>query len=194
MGQHTNTPSSSFPWKELLTLLGVVITAYIGYLGIRSQTELPIQATQTAQARKITDPQIISTTPSGNSNETIPTFTPTNTLVPTPTPKIFLHQYGSISLGWGNQWNFSTDTSPIRINVKLNKPPNTCQIEVALVDRDSKKVSFRESILYSESNYFSYVTVTPYGNYTVVVSVSKPNSKPNCPESEKYSFEITISP
>lgn len=85
MGQHTNTPSSSFPWKELLTLLGVVITAYIGYLGIRSQTELPIQATITAEARKTTVPQIISTTPSGNSNETIPTLTVTNTFIPTST-------------------------------------------------------------------------------------------------------------
>ena len=42
---------SNFPWKEVLTLLGVIIAAYIGYLGVRSQIEIPIQATQTAEAK-----------------------------------------------------------------------------------------------------------------------------------------------
>lgn len=44
-------PKSQFPWKEVLSFLGVVLVAYFGYLGIRSQNEIPIQATQTAEAR-----------------------------------------------------------------------------------------------------------------------------------------------
>jgi hypothetical protein len=40
----------SFPWGILLGFLGTVLVAYLGYLGTRSQFELPIQATQTAAA------------------------------------------------------------------------------------------------------------------------------------------------
>lgn len=51
MGQRDkSSPTNMFPWKEILAFLGVVFTAYIGYLGIRSQNEIPIQATQTAEA------------------------------------------------------------------------------------------------------------------------------------------------
>jgi hypothetical protein len=47
-----NKPSStSLPWKELLAFLGMIIVAYLGYLGIRTQIETPIQATQTAEAK-----------------------------------------------------------------------------------------------------------------------------------------------
>ncbi len=40
-----------FPWKEGLTFLGVIIAAYIGYLGVRSTIEIPIHATQTAEVK-----------------------------------------------------------------------------------------------------------------------------------------------
>lgn len=51
MGQSDKTPpTGAFPWKEILGFLGVVLAAYLGYLGIRSQNEIPIRATQTAQA------------------------------------------------------------------------------------------------------------------------------------------------
>lgn len=51
MGQSEKTPpAGAFPWKEILGFLGVVLAAYLGYLGIRSQNEIPIRATQTAQA------------------------------------------------------------------------------------------------------------------------------------------------
>lgn len=43
--------TSTIPWKELLSFLGLVLVAYIGYLGVRSQAEIPIQATQTAEAK-----------------------------------------------------------------------------------------------------------------------------------------------
>lgn len=52
MSQSDKTSSTGgFPWKEILVFLGVLITAYFGYLGIRSQIEIPIHATQTAEAR-----------------------------------------------------------------------------------------------------------------------------------------------
>jgi len=52
MGQSGKSSSTnSIPWKELLAFTGVVLAAYFGYLGIRSQIEIPIQATQTAEAK-----------------------------------------------------------------------------------------------------------------------------------------------
>lgn len=56
--------TGGFPWKEILILLGVLITAYFGYLGIRSQIEIPIHATQTAEARLTTLSNLPSITPS----------------------------------------------------------------------------------------------------------------------------------
>jgi hypothetical protein len=55
--------TGGFPWKELLVLLGVLITAYFGYLGIRSQIEIPIHATQTAEANLTALANIPSATP-----------------------------------------------------------------------------------------------------------------------------------
>lgn len=64
MGQNDKTSSvSTFPWKEFLAFLGVILAAYIGYLGIRSQIEIPIKATQTAEA-KLT---LIAQVPEGNN-------------------------------------------------------------------------------------------------------------------------------
>ena len=74
MKQRNKTSSTStFPWKEVLAFTGVLLAAYFGYLGIRSQIEIPIQATQTAEAR-------IINTATGATAST-PTFTPGPALV-----------------------------------------------------------------------------------------------------------------
>jgi len=71
MGQSDKSSSTNtVPWKELLAFFGVAIAAYIGYLGIRSQTEIPIQATQTAEARLANQTQSPSL-PTVASNETL---------------------------------------------------------------------------------------------------------------------------
>jgi hypothetical protein len=57
MGKNEKS-TSEFPWKELLSFLGVVLVAYLGYLGIRSQIQIPIQATQTAEAKLMLATQI----------------------------------------------------------------------------------------------------------------------------------------
>ncbi len=76
MGQTEKSSSSSFPWKEFFTFLGVIAAAYIGYLGIRSQIEIPLQATQTAEAK--TTLISSSQTPQAIIPTTIPpSFTPT---------------------------------------------------------------------------------------------------------------------
>jgi hypothetical protein len=62
MGNKAKKTESNFPWKELLTFLGIIIAAYIGYLGVRSQIEIPIQATQTAEAKLTFVSPITSTT------------------------------------------------------------------------------------------------------------------------------------
>ncbi len=58
MGQNERATSNAFPWKEILGFLGVALAAYIGYLGLRSQIEIPIQATQTAEAKLTSVAQI----------------------------------------------------------------------------------------------------------------------------------------
>jgi hypothetical protein len=45
------SPTNPLPWKEILAFLGMILAAYIGYLGVRSQVEIPIQATQTAESK-----------------------------------------------------------------------------------------------------------------------------------------------
>ena len=58
---HKSSRTSTIPWKELLAFLGVMLTAYITYLGMLSQTEIPIQATQTAEARLTNQAVIVPT-------------------------------------------------------------------------------------------------------------------------------------
>ena len=99
MGQsEKNSAASVFSWKDVFPFLGALIAAYIGYLGIRSQIEIPIQATQTAEARLTEVSGIFSMTqfaiapsetllPSPTYTETsTPTFTPTITSSPTLPP------------------------------------------------------------------------------------------------------------
>ncbi len=88
MGQNNNpSPTSTFPWKELLAFLGVILAAYIGYLGIRSQIEIPIQATQTAEA-KLT---LVAQTIAGDNATSPPVqllLTPTPSQIPSGTTPI----------------------------------------------------------------------------------------------------------
>ena len=68
MSQNKKPTTNAFPWKEILGFFGVVIAAYIGYLGIRSQTEIPIHATQTAESKDFpisveNDPNAVIKTP-----------------------------------------------------------------------------------------------------------------------------------
>lgn len=83
----------------LITVIGMVISGYFGYLGARTQVELPIQATQTAEAKPTAIAQTL-TAQSHSQTQTasrlppvksIPTFTPTShsikTSLPTMLPK-----------------------------------------------------------------------------------------------------------
>ena len=74
-----NTPTNSFPWKEIIGFLGVILAAYIGYLGALAQIEIPIQATQTAVS------QIQTQAALSNTQAPIPSTPKNNTLLPTPT-------------------------------------------------------------------------------------------------------------
>ena len=64
MSQNEKPPTNTFPWATVLTLLGVVlaasITAYVNHLNTRSQIEIPIQYTQTAEAKLPTLPVQVS--------------------------------------------------------------------------------------------------------------------------------------
>jgi hypothetical protein len=90
MGQHTNAPSSSFPWAAVLSFLGVVIAAYIGYLSTRSQPEVPAEPTKPAEPTRPAEviisltPQVISITPENDSISTEAVATTiASTLIPT---------------------------------------------------------------------------------------------------------------
>lgn len=51
MSQKKKSSTNRIPWTGILLFLGTVLSAYIGYLSNRSQVEIPIKATQTAEAR-----------------------------------------------------------------------------------------------------------------------------------------------
>lgn len=97
MGRNKKT-STEFPWKETLSLLGVVITAYIGYLGVRSQTEIPITATQTAEAKPTITPQLPISTNTPNFIDT-PTVTPLSAQAISNWESIFTIDYGWLECG-----------------------------------------------------------------------------------------------
>lgn len=81
-GKESRSPEKSFPWKEILTLLGVALTAYFGYLGIRASIEIPIRATQTAE-QKATAISQNSTIPASTNSliESSPTLSQLSTPV-----------------------------------------------------------------------------------------------------------------
>jgi hypothetical protein len=99
MRRNKKASSSSFPWKEFLTFLGVIIAAYFGYLGMRSQAEIPIKATQTAEAKQTAAAQLFGITPSSNSIDTTPTIETitVSQITETPSnyadPKMFVQDY-----------------------------------------------------------------------------------------------------
>lgn len=85
------------PWKELLSFIGIVLAAYIGYLGIRSQIEIPIQATQTAESRltqaalsaiqpTFTDVPMPTPIPTNDTTSLQPLIEPTASPSPSPSP------------------------------------------------------------------------------------------------------------
>jgi len=77
MGQSEKSSSkSAIPWKEILSFTGMLLAAYIGYLGIRSQIEIPIRATQTAEA-KLTSVAQTAVQPT-STDFPVPTPTTTN--------------------------------------------------------------------------------------------------------------------
>jgi len=101
MSDNKNSASNSFPWTAFFGFLGVVITAYIGYLGIRAPIIIPIQTTQTAvaEAKQTAAAQLFGLTPSDNSIDVTPTSEISTTLQPTETPSgyndpaLFVQEY-----------------------------------------------------------------------------------------------------
>jgi len=86
MGQSDKSSSTSaFPWKEILAFLGVLLAAYIGYLSVISQIKIPIQATQTAEARLTEVSGIFNMTQYAIAPSVTLSSSPTNTETPTPT-------------------------------------------------------------------------------------------------------------
>jgi carbohydrate binding protein with CBM4/9 domain len=89
-----NDKTNTVPWKEILGLISAVLVACLTYLGIRSQIEIPIQATETADARltqlatgtayqtsSIPTETAVSATP-----VSAPTYSPSPTVRPSSTP------------------------------------------------------------------------------------------------------------
>ena len=78
---NTASTQNSFPWKEIFGFFGMILAAYIGYLGARAQIEIPIQATQTA----VVQTQTASTSRTFQSRpEDRPTLRPKPCPVPFP--------------------------------------------------------------------------------------------------------------
>jgi len=79
----------------MIGTVGVIVAAYFGYLGIQTQIKVPINATQTVEARLPLTPSLSQTLTSHPTSTVAPTFTytPTSTLEPTftYTPSIILN-------------------------------------------------------------------------------------------------------
>lgn len=88
---------NSFPWKEFLALIGVVFAAYLGFVGIRSSVEIPIKATQTAEAR-LTESVLSFALPTEDTSSPISTATRFYTEPPTSIPTYTPAQEISITL------------------------------------------------------------------------------------------------
>lgn len=71
----------SFPWGIFLGFLGTVIVAYLSYRGTLLQTEIPIRATQTAEA-KFTPTAHLGSSPVAPVITESPSTTPTATYLP----------------------------------------------------------------------------------------------------------------
>jgi hypothetical protein len=83
---------ASIPWKEILGTLATIAVGYFGYLGVRSQIDIPIHATETAEA-KVTPPTATlpiaaSSTPVSPTSTAFVTTTPVPTVSPTPLPTV----------------------------------------------------------------------------------------------------------
>ncbi len=102
--------SSTFPWKEILGFLGVILVAYISYLGNRTSAEIPIHATQTAEA-KLT---LVAQTNAVSNSVVIPTPTSANIYAPTEQPPLSYNFENSVLSGigiFGGQWQIVDDGS-----------------------------------------------------------------------------------
>ena len=72
--QSERPPTKAFPWKEVLGSLVAVLVAYMGFLGIRAQIQIPIQYTQTAEAKL---PTLVVHVDLPSTDTPQPTFTST---------------------------------------------------------------------------------------------------------------------
>ncbi len=91
------SPSASIPWKEIFGALATIAVAYFGYLGIRSQIDIPIHATETAEAKVAPPTATLITTASSTVTQIPPPPTvtvsgvseATLTASPPPQPRIY---------------------------------------------------------------------------------------------------------
>ena len=75
MAQNKKSPSTVVTILQIvLPVLGTMIVAYFGYLGMKLQVETPIHATQTAEARQTAIVQLFTSTPVDNAQNPTPTF------------------------------------------------------------------------------------------------------------------------
>ena len=78
----------------IIGALGIIIAAIISYFGSIAQTRMPIEATETAEARLTAAAQLYGLTPSGGSTDFAPiTETSVSQITETPSnyadPKVF---------------------------------------------------------------------------------------------------------
>ena len=79
MSQHEK-PTNASPWPAVLGFFGVVLAAYIGFIGVRLQIQIPIETTQTAEARLLT---LTAQVNLSSTHTPQPTITPVPTITPT---------------------------------------------------------------------------------------------------------------
>ena len=186
MSQNDKPSAKSFPWKEVLTFLGVAITAYLGYLGVRSTIEIPIQATQTAEARQTAAAKLYGLTPSG---EETPDVTPTveTEAVPqvteTPSnyadPKMFIQEYFAFlnqqrhEEAWSKLSNqFKTSSGGYEDYVSFWETVD----EIEIVKMEITSQNNTQVLVYVEVNYYYKAGYTTIGHTTYKLVKDPSNS------------------
>jgi hypothetical protein len=193
MANSKKSDSRNFPVVPILTFLGVVTTAFFGYLGIISPKQIEIRATQTAEVRlteaKFTEAANLP--PSNNLSETsvvteIPTELPTNTLTDIPT-----------NIPTSTHTEIPTDTptstpSQTPTNTPTHTPTYTpAPLEIAIF---AKKDSWQKTSRIRTYEWSSSTSINPATTDYLNLDYSCNNSDANCESIVLVQFDFNQLP
>lgn len=170
--------------QALLAFIGVVIAAYIGYLGVRSQVEVPIHATQTSEVIGATGTSTVNLTTQTQQAQYQQEFAMTATafyLAATTAQARYTQQAISLSV--------TPITNPVEIavlNVNTTTLPdgtvqNSADLSVSPLGLGSLQLTSPSTIKLGESSIIR-LAITPDSALASLPKVSAPTISANSPD------------